>query len=79
MFIFISSFEDRQIAFGITEFMALLLMGLALSRVAVKWVLVALVSGLSVALLLTYLLRAGVNEFFSKLLYFNPCWSYLLV
>lgn len=53
------SFEDRQIAYGITEFLALLLLGLALSRVGVKWVLVSLMSSLSVALLLTRLLKAG--------------------
>ncbi|XP_063615106.1 solute carrier family 22 member 19-like, partial [Penaeus indicus] len=68
-------FEDRQIAYGITEFLALLLLGLALSRVGVKWVLVSLMSSLSVALLLTRLLKAvdvescGGYVFFSCLGY----------
>ncbi|XP_069999894.1 solute carrier family 22 member 13 [Penaeus vannamei] len=70
-----NSFEDRQIAYGITEFLALLLLGLALSRVGVKWVLVSLMSSLSVALLLTRLLKAvdvescGGYVFFSCLGY----------
>lgn len=63
MFAF-TSFEDRQIAYGITEFLALLLLGLALSRVGVKWVLVSLMSSLSVALLLTRLLKAGMKTLF---------------
>lgn len=71
-FLFVS-FEDRQIAYGITEFLALLLLGLALSRVGVKWVLVSLMSTLSVALLLTRLLKAGMIFFFCVFVQRNIC------
>ncbi|XP_069163370.1 organic cation/carnitine transporter 2 isoform X1 [Procambarus clarkii] len=52
-----NSFEDRQVAFGAVEFISLLLMGLIVTRLHVKWVLVSLMSILSVALLLTPVLK----------------------
>lgn len=68
-----NSFEDRQVAFGAAEFLSVLLLGLAVTRLQVKWVLVSLMSALSVALLLTRVLHrasvwnCGGNVFFSCL------------
>lgn len=50
-------YEDRQVAFGAFQFMFLLVLGLTVTRRGVKWVLVALMSALSVALLLTNVLE----------------------
>ncbi|XP_064078129.1 beta-alanine transporter-like isoform X2 [Macrobrachium nipponense] len=52
-----NSFEDRQVALGVIEFFALLMMGLTVSRLSVKFVLVALMCCVSVALLLVPLLE----------------------
>ncbi|KAK4327719.1 hypothetical protein Pmani_001823 [Petrolisthes manimaculis] len=56
-----NSYEDRQVAFGAFEFLSLVLLGLIVTRLHVKWVQVALLSALSIALLLTPVLDyAGV-------------------
>ncbi|XP_045111818.1 organic cation transporter protein-like isoform X2 [Portunus trituberculatus] len=55
------SYEDRQVTFAAFEFIFLLVMGLTVTRRGVKWVLVGLMSALSIALLLTRVLdKTGV-------------------
>lgn len=65
------SYEDRQVTFAAFEFIFLLVMGLTVTRRGVKWVLVGLMSALSIALLLTRVLhKTGI---------LNSCGAYVFI
>ena len=76
---FFISIEDRLIAFGVAEILALQLAGLLLARLPVRRVLFSLAAVFTVIILLTRALSTGTSKFSTFLLFcFKISFTYIL-